>query len=1047
MPDSTAAREQLLARLLADSGFQLSGKRSVPRRAPDAEVPLSSAQRRLWFLDRLAQDNAAYVMSMTHRITGELDVPALTGALQAVIARHEALRARIVDAGEPVLVIADTAEAPLHRHQVADETQLLALVAEETGRPIATDRAPMLRASLITLPDDQHVLVLCVHHIVCDDLSLNVLNQDLTAAYSAIVDGQPAAADEPSVRFGDYLVWLHSQTKGDPAYWVDHLKDAPALLELPTDRHRPAVRRFRGESVPAKIPVELSDSVRELARRTETTPFMVMLAAFSVLLARYSDSSDIVIGAPVANRTLPELDNVVGMFVNTIALRTDLSGDPTLGDVLAMARKVTVAGLGHADVPLDEVIDLVNPPRDLGYNPLFQVMLVVNPAGRPTDTPGLRMRAEGLAETPARFDLTLVVTDAPDGLRAHFDFDADLFDKSTVDSMGYALRRVLRAMVAEPDRRAWEIDVAEPVHAVMSNAPAGLVHDLIAAQAARTPDALAVTGDGAAIAYAELDRKANQLAWRLRDLGVGPDVLVGLGLRAGVDAIAGILGILRAGGAYLPLDPQYPRSRLDFLLADSGASVVVTTSAHQETFPDGLFLDELTEGPDNAPPVEVGPEDLAYVIYTSGSTGEPKGVQVTHSALANLAVAFRDLHGFDPATRLLMVPPVSFDASAGDIFPALISGSTLVTVSEPASLTADVLRSLCTEHGMTAVDAPVALWRQWVNDLGDSGLGGLTTMMVGGEQVPRDTLRTWASLTGDKVAFYNHYGPTEATVCALTYRTVDGSELGDSIVPCGFPLPGVRVYVLDRRRRQVPAGVPGELFLAGIGLARGYLGDPARTAAVFVPDPFAGGGQRMYRTGDLARRRADGRIEFLGRADRQVKIRGHRVEPGEIESVIRQHPGVREVAVVPHGDPARLIAYVAGDVSDGLRDMVAAALPDYLVPNGWVAIESLPLTQHGKVDYGALPDPTEALVRPAHVVPATDTEDVLARIWAQLLDVETVGSDDNFFDLGGHSLLAISLLEEVDSALGVRLTVRSLFEAPDLAAFAASVDRAREVTR
>ncbi|GAB3489915.1 non-ribosomal peptide synthetase [Amycolatopsis cihanbeyliensis] len=1073
--ESTAAREALLARLLAKDGFHLSGESTVPRRAQGAEVPLSSAQHRLWFLDNLAGGDtgtAAYLMPAAYRLTGELDVTALTGALDAMVRRHEALRAAILptESGEPVHVIAEPAAASPVRLAHYDISALSTKDAEErarelaeqdTGRPMRLDRPPLLRATLIRRGDEEHVLVLCAHHIVCDDLSLGILTHDLMAAYQSIVDGDVPETGEPAVRFGDYLVWRRERGGGDLGYWVEHLSGAPPLLELPTDRRRPEVRRFRGDSVTVDIPAELSAAVHELARRAEATPFMVLLAAFSVLLGRYSGGTDLVVGSPVANRNLPELDDLVGMFVNTLALRMDLSGDPTLEEVLARARQVAVSGLSHADVPLEDVIERINPTRDLGYNPLFQVMLVVNPDPPRREERGPRVQPVGLGATPARFDLTLVVTDAPEGLRGHLDFDADLFDPATVSGMATGLVRVLRAMVREPGLPARSVGLVEPaeLERVAAGPPAAAtvpVTELITARAAESPGAPAVLGQDEEISYAELLHRANRVARRLLAAGAGPEVPIGLCAPAGVDAIVGLLGILLSGSAYVPLDPGHPVSRLSFLLADTGAPAVVTRSARDGRFADFpgtvVALDEPGGEGGPAPPApEIRPEQLAYVIYTSGSTGEPKGVMVRHGALANLATAFRDAHGIGAGTRLLMVPPLTFDASAGDIFPALISGAALMPVAEPAALSAGALREVCAEHGITAVDTAAAIWRQWVHDLAGAGRidpGPLRVLMVGGEQIPADTLRTWAEVTGGAVPLYNHYGPTEATVCALTYRTVDGTELGDTSVPCGRPLPGVRAYVLDHALRPLPAGVPGELYLAGSGLARGYLGDPARTAAAFPADPFSPApGGRMYRTGDLAKVRADGNLEFLGRADRQVKIRGNRIELGEVEAAIKRLPGVRDTAVVAHGDPARLVAYLVpeGEAEPArLRETLARVLPDHLVPSGFVPIEALPLTRNGKVDRTALPAPREdVLARPAHVPPASGTERALADIWARTLDVTTVGAGDNFFDLGGHSLQAAGVLAEVRSALGVRLPVRTLFEAPDLAAFAAAVRRVR----
>ena len=1042
------ARELLLAKLLAGSGFQLSGGTSVPRRSGDAAVPLSSAQHRLWFLDRLSP-GGAYLMPAVHRITGAVDLRALTGALHVVVARHEALRASIVEdaTGRPVHVIAAPGDArmpELVHHRLSDPDTLAGLVGELTSRPFPLDSAPLLRAALISVTDDDHVLVLCAHHIVCDDLSLSVLTHDLLVAYQAILAGTTPDTAEPAVRFGDYLAWQHTRGGNDPQYWVDHLTGAPPLLDLPTDRRRPPVRAFRGGSVPVEFPVELSAAVHALARRADATPFMVLLAAFSALLSRYSGSSDIVVGSPVANRSLPELDDLVGMFVNTIALRVGVDQDRTLGELLARTREVAVSGLSHAGVPLEEVIERLNPPRDLGYNPVFQVMLVVNPAGPRVDSPGLAVRPADLGETPARFDLTLVVTDAPDGFVAHFDYDADLFDAATVTAMATGLRRVLTAMTTDPDRPLWTVDLVTPeeVLRVAAGPPAydpAVLLDLIARWATDTPDAPAVIGEDRTIGYAELDRAANRVAWRLHDLGVGPDTLVGLALPAGADAIVGVLGILRAGGAYVPLDPGHPDARLAFLLDDTRAAAVVTSSVHAGRF-DTVVLVDGDDSRTGPPPVRIDPEHLAYVIHTSGSTGEPKGVMVRHAALTNLALAFRDLHGFGPHTRLLMVPPLSFDASVGDIFPALVSGGALVTVAEPAALTARRLREVCTTHGVTAVDTAAALWRQWVSELDSWPVETVTTMMVGGEAVPTDTLRAWAGATGGTVALHNHYGPTEATVGVTTWRVTDDGEAG-ATSPIGRPLPGARIHLLDADLRPVPPGTVGEICIGGDRLARGYLGRPELTAERFVPAPLAPD-DRVYRTGDLGRFLPDGNVEFLGRRDHQVKIRGYRVELGEVEAALGGCAGVSRAVVVVRGD--RLVAYLegtAGTPAAQLRAELAERLPDYMVPGRFVWLDRLPLQAHGKVDRARLPEPPDDRPADSVVAPEGPLEETIARVWATVLQVDRVGALDDFFDLGGHSLLATGVVEDVRTELGVRLPVRALFEARDLAAFAAATQR------
>jgi amino acid adenylation domain-containing protein/thioester reductase-like protein len=611
-----------------------------------------------------------------------------------------------------------------------------------------------------------------------------------------------------------------------------------------------------------------------------------------------------------------------------------------------------------------------------------------------------------------------------------------------VRRLAEALRRVLQTMIENRDARVWEIPLAEPV--TCDGGPAldtPPVLDLIDDHS----DAPAVIAHDGTLSHRDLAARAADVADRLRELGAGPGTVVGLGMPAGAGAIAALLGILRAGAAYLPLDPGHPPHRLATVLADAGAPILLTTAGHRAAFtgyPGRVLL--LDERHRRAPVSDVPPlrSDIAYVIYTSGSSGEPKGVAVGHDALANLAVAFAERHGFGPGDRLLMVPPLSFDASVGDIFPALVSGAALVLPAAPATMTGPELMRECRRLGVTAIDTASALWQQWVADLDPGDVPeSLRLVMVGGERVPVGTVRRWAALTGSRIALYNHYGPTEATVCATTYRTVDAAGLSDVDLPIGRPLPGVRAYVLDRRRRPAPPGVPGELYLGGRGVARGYLNRPEETAKRFLPDPFAATPDaRMYRTGDRVRYRpADGELEFLGRVDRQVKIRGNRIEPGEVEAVLARHPDVRDAVVAATG--STLTAYVVGNApgGNGFREWLAERLPDYMVPNTVVTLDALPLTRHGKVDLKALPRPRTG--RPTFTAPRGPVEIALASLWSELLDAERVGADDDFFALGGHSLLIPTVIARVRDALGVNVPARALLQAPRLAEFAAAVHR------
>ncbi|RKR92251.1 amino acid adenylation domain-containing protein/thioester reductase-like protein [Micromonospora pisi] len=1102
--------DELLAVLLARRGITLGTDQSIRPRPRGPELPLSPAQQRIWFLDQLAVGDSAYLMSGAYRLAGVPDVAALTEALRRLVRRHEPLRTAFVDRdGRPVQVIRDADDpqvaVPLPVLDLealpasARERALLRLARYELGRRFDLGRPPLVRGTLVRLAEDDHLLLLAFHHIVCDDVSIGVLFDELTATYSALVERrEPAPAPLP-VQFADYVRWLAERdpevSRGQESYWRDQLAGAPTLLELPTDRPRPAAADAPGGRYEFALPAELTGAVERLRQDADCTLFMVLLAAFTVVLAGQSGQSDVVVGVPAANRSLPELETMVGMFVNTLALRTDLSGDPTLRQVLDRVRRTCFGGLGHREVPLERVIELAAPDRSPGHHPLFQVMFVLNTSGgddtaRSAPMSGLTVRPAGIGTGTARFDLTLVMAERGGRLTGQLDYHSGLFERGTVRRLADQLRQALVAMTSKPWRRLSELTLltqaerdlllgglhwppADGVGAPARSGDAdeidlpGFVDELVAAQAARTPDAPAVYGDGTVLTYRELDRWADRIARRLQVAGVGPEQPVGLALRAGPAGIAGLLGILRSGGAYLPLDPTHPPERLADLLADSGATVLLTGSAYAGNVPDFagtvLRVEEAAAEPAEAPvPLVRAANQLAYVIYTSGSTGRPKGVMVGHDTLTRLALSFRDVHGFGPGQRILMIPPLTFDASVGDVFPALVSGAALVVHPEPAALTGPALLDLCVEQRITAVDAPSALWQRWVDDLAGHRLPAdlpLTVMMVGGERVPAEKLAAWNRLTGGRVAFYNHYGPTEATVCAIVHRAGrpdgdgtswrpgDGSPPGDGgSLPIGRPLPHVRAYVLDQGGRLRPVGAPGELYLGGDCLARGYLGRPDLTARAFVPDPFsATPGARLYRTGDLARVRGDGELEFLGRVDRQLKIRGHRVEPAEIENVLGQHPLVGETVVVARDQ--HLVGYVvprsgsAAPDPEELRSFLRGRLPDYLVPAVFVALERLPLTAHGKVDQSRLPATVTASARP-FVPPTTPTERRLAAIWAEALGRDRVGARDGFFDLGGHSLLAAPLLARINREFGVRLPLRTLFEAPRLDAFATLLDAA-----
>ncbi|BCL17296.1 non-ribosomal peptide synthetase [Micromonospora sagamiensis] len=1112
-------RERLIRELMARRGLRApAAPAGIPRRAPGTRVPLSPTQEGMWFLDRLQPGSPAYVMSHAVRLTGLLEPTALQAALDELVGAHEALRTRFTDRDGEVEQEVLAADDPAARcvvvvddltgGSVAErEAAVVDIVRRETETPFDLGRAPLLRVRLGRLGRDEHLLVVSLHHIVADERSVGIVLTGLLDGHHRHRTGT-GAAPAPVAQFPDHVVWQRERLAGGAAdrartFWASRLTGFSGLLDLPTDRPRPATQTFAGRTHGFTVPGDLTAALDTLGRSTGCTRFMVLLAGLQVLLARLGGTDDVCVGSPVTLRADAAQQDIVGLLVNTLPLRTDLSGDPTLGDVLTRVRATCVESLAHAELPFERIVETARLPRDLSRNPLYQVMLVVNQDGPDGPCGDLTVRPVPVVRETSRLDLTVAVRADGTGLAGVVDYNTDLFDEVTVARLVDRFTAVLWALATEPRRRLADLDLTGPAerrdlarwNATDRAYPTGAgLHELVRARAAVDPDAPALldvspdAGGRAPLTYGRLVADADRLAARLRGLGVRPDQPVGLVLPAGAGAVTGILAILAAGGGYLPLDPAHPPARLRALLTAAGTTVCLTDAGlagklaapPESSDPDDrpyagtLLVVDLDGRPTDAPDPDgrptdvpdagttvggatvpasatVHPDQLAYVIHTSGSTGTPKGVMVGHRTAVNLALAFADLHGIGPGDRLLMLPPLSFDASVGDLFPALVSGAALVVHRQPAAITGPGLAELCRAHRITLVDTAAPLWARWVDDLaarsGPVDVGPLRAAMVGGEAVDLDTVRRWARLTDGRVTVHNHYGPTEATVCATTYATVDAGELpGLTRLPIGRPVPNVRVHVLDADLRPVPIGLPGEVYVGGTAPARGYLGRPAETATRFVPDPYGPPGSRLYRTGDLARHRADGTLEFLGRTDRQVKIRGHRIEIGEVEAACAALPGVRRAAVVvDHATTgSRLVAYLVddGDAPDGAAARVALRrrVPEHLIPSAFVRVPDLPTNRHGKLDLAALPPPADVTDRPTHEPPATGTEKALAEIWADLLGTGPVGRRDNFFDLGGHSLLAATVVTRIRTTLGADLPLRALFEAADLAGLAAVLD-------
>ncbi|PPK71873.1 amino acid adenylation domain-containing protein/thioester reductase-like protein, partial [Methylobacter tundripaludum] len=1030
----------------------------------DQPLPLSFAQQRLWFIDQIGS-GAAYNMSSALRLRGQLNVSALEQSLTEVVRRHESLRTTFDNSAEqpyqhiraPQLValpVTDLSHLPdaLRRTETRREAQ------QEAQKLFDLSRDLMLRARLLRLDEDEHVLLLSLHHIAADGWSNDVLVRELAELYEAFATDKPSALAELPVQYADFAVWQRQWLQGEvlqqqTAFWKKQLQGAPALLALPTDRPRPPVESFRGGVYPVQLDAKRTAGLRKLSRDADTTLFTTLLAAFQVLLARYSGQDDIVVGSPIANRNCLETEPLIGFFVNTLALRADLSGNPSFSQVLAQVKHTTLLAQDHQDLPFERLVEELQVERNLSYNPIVQIVFALQ-AAKTTGfaLPGLEVSSFEFAEPSVRMDLELHLWEQAEGIVGGCSYAADLFDATTIARLMGHFYTLLDGIIADPERPILGLALLDESESrqilvdwnrTAADLPKDLcLHQLFEQQAAHTPDQAAVVFAGQSLSYRQLDRRANQLAHHLQSLGVVPDSLVGICVERSADMVVGILAIHKAGGAYLPLDPAYPPERLAYMLEDAAAPVLLTQAALLDRLPahnaKPVYLDSdwpviealSTDQPSNT----VTADNLAYVIYTSGSTGNPKGVLVEHRGVCSVVQAQIALLGIGTHDRVLQFASLSFDAAASETMLALGSGAALYLGTHETLAPGEPLRRFLTENAISlATVTPSTLAA-----LPEDSLPALRTLGVAGEACSAELFGQWAK----NRRFFNLYGPTEASICATAWRC---ETITASAPPIGRPLANVQVYILDALHQPVPIGVAGELYIGGVGVARGYLNRPELTEEKFIANPFGAG--RVYKTGDLTRWLPDGNIEYLGRIDQQVKIRGFRIEPGEIESVLAQHPAVREAVVLARADQfgkPRLVAYLLTDGQESptgaLREWLQGKLPDYMVPAAFVRLETWPLTPNGKLDRQGLPEPDMQANESEYLAPQTLTESALAEVWRKVLNVERVGRQDNFFELGGHSLLLTQLIYHIEAALGVLPTMRDLFSVPTLSTQAAHLD-------
>jgi amino acid adenylation domain-containing protein/non-ribosomal peptide synthase protein (TIGR01720 family) len=1071
-------------------------------------LPTSFAQARLWFLDQFEPGSPFYNIPAAVRLTGKLNVVALQQSLNEMVQRHEALRTTFaVEDGQPVQVIrasltlnlpiVDLTALPIAER----EAEIFARANAEIQQPFDLTQVPLWRVTLLRLDEADHVLLLTMHHIISDGWSLGVFLREMAALYEAFSNGNSSPLSELPIQYADFAVWQRDWLQGKVLetqlnYWKQQLSGSLPVLQLPSDRPRPAIQSYTGKKQFFVLSKTLTVALKSLSQQTGVTLFMTMLAAFKTLAHRYTNQDDLIVGSAIANRNRAEVEGLIGLFVNTLVLRTDLSGNPTFKELLNRVREVTLGAYAHQDLPFEKLVEELQPERDLSQNPLFQVWFALNNAPMPA-----MQLASGLTLTPlevdsgtAHFDLSLDMVERGEELIGSFEYNTDLFDATTISRMVGHFQTLLEGIVADCDRPLSHLPLLTEAerHQLLvqwndtqANYPQNLcIHQLFEAQVEKTPDAVAVVFENHQLTYAELNAKANKLAHHLQKLGVKPEVLVGICVERSLEMIVGILGILKAGGAYVPLDPAYPPERLAFMLSDTQVPVLLTQHHLLKSLPqhEAKFVcldadwDLIAQDSTHNPLSKITAENLAYIIYTSGSTGKAKGVMIQHSSLVNIYLAWEETYQLRAAQSChLQMANFSFDVFTGDFVRALCSGGKLVLCPRELLLEPPKLYELMLQEKVNCAEFVPAVLSSLIKYLeaNNQRLNFMRLLICGSDSWYVREYEKLRQFGGSQTRIINSFGLTEATI-DNSYFEGTANLSSEQLVPIGRPFTNTQLYILDSHLQPLPIGIPGELYVGGAGLARGYLNRPELTQEKFIPNPFSNEPPRrrerregrregitfIYKTGDLARFLPDGNIEFIGRIDYQVKIRGYRIELGEIEGVLSQHPAVREAVVLAgENEPGnqRLIAYIVSNISNvelgethgyaplqdsglikELRSFLKEKLPHYMVPSAFVLLETLPLTPNGKLDRRSLPapDPTRSQVEAAYTAPQTTTEEVLVRVWSQALGVEKIGIHDNFFELGGDSILSLQIISKARDA-GLQLTPKQIFQYQTIAELAA----------
>ena len=1081
------AKRALLEQQLQKKALQKNKKNIISPRINFQEAPLSFSQEPMWLLDQLEPGNSAYNRPTNISLTGKLNVAALEQSLNEIIRRHEILRTSFDQIhGKPFQKINPNITFKLPIVELSNlndenkEIEVQNLAIEEAQQTFDLTQAPLIKAKLLRLHEQEHILLLTMHHIVFDGWSMGVLLKELAAIYEAFSTGKPSSLPELPIQYADFAVWQKQQQQTEKlesqlSYWKTQLGGNLPILELPTDRGRVAVQSFRGAKHSLLLPNHLVASLKALSLKENVTLFMTLLAAFQILLYRYTSEKDIIVGTPIAGRNSTKTEILIGVLINTLVLRNKLNSNLTFTELLAQVREVALGAYANQDVPFDKLVEELQPERNLSHNPLFQVLFQLrNLPEEKIEVQGLKFESYHLETGIALLDLALEIEEKLEGLVCVFKYNTDLFDAFSIERIAIHFQTLLEGIVENPQQQISQLPLLSESekHQLLiewndtaSDYPQNkCIHQLFEEQVEKTPDAIAVVFENQQLTYQQLNQKANQLARYLQNLGVKPEVLVGICVERSMEMVVGLLGILKAGGAYVPLDPAYPPQRLAYIIEDAQVSMLLTQSKWTSQLPENqariVYLDSDWQkialcNRQNPNLINTG-KNLAYVIYTSGSTGKPKGVTITHHSLSIFTRSVISEYQIANSDRVLQFASINFDAAVEEIYPCLCVGGTLVLRSEEMLADARTFFQTCQDLQLTVLDLPTAYWHQLISQLANTDLyipESLRLVVIGGEKLLLESVRIWQQYVKQfckhqKLQLINTYGPTETTVSATLYKIglSNSSKLDE--IPIGHPLSHVKTYILDQHLQPVPIGVVGELHIGGESLAKEYLNRGELTREKFIPNPFSNStSERLYKTGDLARYLPDGNILFIGRIDNQVKMRGFRIELGEIESILNTHPQVNQAVVIDREDipgNKRLVAYVVTShefTTKQLREFLRSKLPEYMVPSAFVTLDKLPLTPNGKVDRKALPAPDSSSIQLENnfVPPSNSTEETLATIWADILGIEKVGIHDNFFELGGHSLLATQVISRTRQAFSMEISLKSLFEKPTILGLSDSI--------